>query len=118
MSVLWRVLTFAALWLSFECTISWLAFCGPIGQQAAHDQAYQQDCSALRGPVLASTFFLASWIAHGLHEYGEAVIAAFTAVLAISTILLWRSTDRLWEAGERQIKVSRSAAAVQARSAR
>src|SRR5205814_1432132 len=55
---------------------------------------------------------------HGLHEYGEAVIAAFTAVLAISTILLWRSTDRLWEAGERQIKVSRSAAAVQARSAR
>jgi hypothetical protein len=53
-----------------------------------------------------------------IHENGEAVTASFTIVLAISTILLWLATKALWEAGERQIKLSRSVAAVQARNTR
>jgi hypothetical protein len=113
--VFWRVLTFVALWLTFECVISWLAFCDPVGQHAAHYQAHQEHCSAFRGPVLASTFFLVSWIAHSIHEYGEAVTAAFTVVLAISTILLWRSTDKLWQAGERQMELIAASGSQQSR---
>ena len=42
------------------------------------------------------------------------VLAFITAWLVWATLGLRESTDRLWDAGERQIKLSRSVAAVQA----
>jgi hypothetical protein len=45
-------------------------------------------------------------------------VAIFTGLLVYVTFRLVNSTNKLWEAGERQIKLSRSVAAVQARNTR
>jgi hypothetical protein len=45
-------------------------------------------------------------------------VGLFTACLFFATVFLWRSTEKLYEAGERQIKLSRSVSAVQARNTR
>jgi hypothetical protein len=43
-------------------------------------------------------------------------VGLFTFMLFIATALLWRATNDLWDAGERQLRTTRSVAAVHARN--
>jgi hypothetical protein len=98
------------VFLLFDITGSWLATCNYSYEPGNYN--YQKACDLLGGPFISSLIWF-----RGLFD-SETVIAAFTVILAISTIGLWRSTDKLWDAGERQIRLSRSTAAVQARNTR
>src|SRR5262249_1396297 len=91
-----------------DVSLSSMMTCHPVSEQKTESvEGQKQDqCTALRGPVLSSLEGLVFF----LDEHGEAVTAAFTIMLAIFTGALCGSTDRLWEAGERQIEVARTAA--------
>ena len=78
-------------------TLSSLLTCHPVSAQTtsgAYSKPSQEECTALRGPVLISL----TWLLTRLHKYEGAVIALFTIMLAVFTARLWFSTDKLWEA--------------------
>jgi hypothetical protein len=96
-------------------TISSLATCHPVSEQPSQSAANQkapEECSALKGPILTTLV----WTGDIAHKFEGLITAIFTVVLAGFTAALWRSTDKLWDAGERQLKTTRSVAAVQARN--
>src|SRR5690348_12708798 len=83
-------------------------------QYCQTDEAtHQKNCAAYH-ITLVALFHLGK----ALNDYGDAVIALGTLAIAAFTFVLYRATNRLYEAGERQIKLSRSVAAVQARNTR
>lgn len=45
-------------------------------------------------------------------------VGGFTFALVFATVLLWRATNNLYDAGERQIRLTRNAAAIQTRLVR
>jgi hypothetical protein len=99
-----------------DLVISSTATCHPPppGSTEAVKQQYNEHCSYLHGPLLISL----EWLIDNIDEHDGFFVVLFTAVLAAFTAALWRSTDKLWEAGERQLKTTRSVAAVQARNTR
>jgi hypothetical protein len=114
----WIPFTLVAIWLVFECIVSWLATCQPLDDSTTSDHYYPERCTAFSGPVFSILNFCLARTGLFLKGYEHELIAGFTIVLAISTIGLWVSTIKLWKAGEKQIKASRSTAAVQARNMR
>lgn len=59
-----------------------------------------------------------NWYKTFLDHTPDWFVALFTALLFFVTNRLVKSTNKLWDAGERQIKLTRSVAAVQARNTR
>jgi hypothetical protein len=102
-----------AVWFAFEWSISWAAFCNQ-NYQANYPKGHEEYHCILRGPVSSAVRAFLRWWDSVFH-HADAYVALFTAVLAGFTLALWLSTKALWEAGERQIKTTRSVAAVQAR---
>jgi len=114
----WRAWVFAALVVAIA---AWIVQGSQTFQSCVseHRQQYaSQNPKERVANFIRSVGVRKDCVGEFIHKNGEAVTAAFTVVLAISTILLWRSTNGLYEAGERQIKLSRSVAAVQARNTR
>ena len=96
MAIAWRVLVFVLIWLVFECTISWLAFCHPNYEQSAYYQIHHEYC-AFKGPLLGAISWGWGRMVVILHERDKEIVAAFTIILAFSTIGLWLATNRLWK---------------------
>jgi len=117
MRTLLRILEYAALMLllllAVDAFISTGLTCYEIGKQPGSEQYPIDNCSILKGPIVAAFI----WFANIFEKHKEVVIAAFTIVLAVSTIGLWRSTEKLWEAVERQIRVATDAANAAKKSA-
>jgi hypothetical protein len=111
----WGIALLVAVWLGFECWISWSATCAPSEKQNEEYQTANENCSAFHGPLSATGIFFFESIGDVLDGHGEAVTAVFTVVLAVFTGALWRSTDKLWAAGERQFKLARAMAINQQR---
>ena len=83
-----RILIFAALWLAFECVISWLATCEP-REAAANYGAGQYHCTLFSGPVVSIARFGVVGLSNFLHTYEHQLVAGFTIVLAAFTGTLW-----------------------------
>jgi hypothetical protein len=114
MSRLASIATLAAIWIVFEALVSWAAFCQDQQDNASSGGGSEENHCILKGPVTSLVrSFLRVW--SNIFHDADAYVALFTAVLAVFTLALWRSTRALWEAGERQIKTTRTVAAVQAR---
>lgn len=90
-----------AIWLVFECSISWFAFCNQIQNQSANYQATKENICVFRGPLLSIVRAMIDWW-QSTFDKPDAYVALFTAFLVISTVALWWSTRRLWKAGEEQ----------------
>ena len=58
------------------------------------------------------------WYSTFLDHTPDWFVAIFTGLLAVVTLLLVRSTNKLWDAGERQLRLTRVVAIVQARNTR
>jgi hypothetical protein len=100
----WRsIFALIAIWLVFECAISWAAFCDPINYPTDQNAGQEYNC-VLRGPVVSIVRFIYRGWTH-IFDKPDAYVALFTAVLAFFTLALWRSTDKLWDAGERQLRL-------------
>lgn len=98
----WIVLMLVGFLIAIlDSTLSTIMTCHPAPNQSgqAIQEQQENECTALRGPVLITLESIVGF----LDEHGEAVAGAFTIVLAFFTAALWRSTDKLWEAGERQL---------------
>jgi hypothetical protein len=91
----WNILALVAIWLLFECWISWAAFCEYQKQYAATYQPAEEYGCIFRGPVISLGRSFYGWWGH-VFDKPDAYIALFTAILAVSTIALWWSTRRLW----------------------
>jgi hypothetical protein len=102
------VLILAVLWLFFESTISWFAFCQPYDQQSSGYQSYNEYC-AFRGPAVGILSWAGSWLIAALHDKDKEIVAAFTIILGLSTILLWISTRDAARGGERAANVAERA---------
>jgi hypothetical protein len=86
----WKtLLLLAALWILFECSMSYFATCN-----SDHDSNY---CSLFRGPVIATSIYFWMQLVDFLREHEHELVAAFTIILALSTIGLWLSTQKLWK---------------------
>src|SRR5262249_27629669 len=89
---LWKcktsILLLLAVWLVFECYISWAAFCDQGYPDIGFYEAYKQYGCIFRGPMAASTLWFISWWNH-VFDKTDAYIALFTAILAIFTFTLW-----------------------------
>src|SRR4051794_2471417 len=92
-----RVLIFAALWLAFECMISWLATCLPEHHRTTNYVGEKDHCTLFGGPVIGISRSAIVQVARFLHTYEHELVAGFTIVLAFSTIGLWLATKHLWE---------------------
>jgi hypothetical protein len=91
----WRsILILVCIWLTFECLISWAAFCDSGNLQSAGQD--HLSC-VFRGPVAVFVRRFLVWWQRTFHE-ADAYVALFTCVLAASTIALWFSTNKLWQA--------------------
>src|SRR3954451_2922229 len=104
-------------WLLLDTTFSWLATRDPGYNPEPYDNSYNEECSALRGPLVLGLVGLKHWIGTYFHK-SEDVIAFFTVVLAASTIGLWWSTRNLWIAGEAQREHAEGVAKRQSREMR
>src|SRR5712692_8976974 len=93
-----------AVWLFFECWISWQAFCHQPEEYGAAYQASDEYVCVFKGPIFLILHSLIEWWRHIFHA-PDSYVALFTAMLFISTTALWWSTRKLWRAGENQIKV-------------
>jgi hypothetical protein len=96
----WRIALLTAIWLIFECEISWFAFCDPT-------HGINNDCCAFKGPLISlSRAFL---IAFGHFVKGEhdAIIALGTLIIGLFTYTLWRSTFNLTKIGLEEIRLAR-----------
>jgi hypothetical protein len=81
----WNILALLAIWLFFECWISWVAFC-----EYPYQPPEGYSC-IFRGPVISIIRGFFVW----LNQITlEAYVALFTAILALSTIPLWLATKR------------------------
>src|SRR5436305_11169911 len=102
---------FLAIWLLFESTVSFSAFCN-YGVDQPENRMYT---CAVRGPLLSSLRALHQWWAH-VFDDAESYIALFTAVLFVATALLWWSTRMLWLATNDTLRHAESTAARQLRA--
>jgi len=84
------VLILAAVWLFFECWVSWTAFCNR-PQYEGSGALYEEYGCQFKGPVLSAVWSSFAWLRHTFDD-AESYIALFTAVLAFSTITLWLAT--------------------------
>lgn len=110
-------LALAAIWIAFELTMSWSAFCHNPDNYSANYESNKEYICIFNGPASLLYRFIINWWSNIFDEPGS-YVALFTALLFVSTTALWLSTRKLWEAGERQIKFNRSVAAVQTRNTR
>src|SRR5258708_5240545 len=99
----WSVLSLLAIWLVFECSVSWMAFCDQAqGYGGSHPSPEGYEC-IFNGPVVSiGRYFVRIW--RDIFDKADAYVALFTLVLAISTINLWSATKT---AAERQEKDTR-----------
>lgn len=96
----WRiVLLLAAIWLAFECWISWAAFCDQPHYNAGNNHTHKEYSCVSRGPVLFAAQSFWGWGRHTFDD-AESVIALFTGILAISTIFLWAVTKTAADAAK------------------
>jgi hypothetical protein len=94
------VLLLAAIWLVFECWISWAAFCDhPPHQAGSYETPKEYPCQ-FRGPFLFAAQRLVGWWRHSFDD-AESYIALFTAILAFGTITLWLATRRLVQGADK-----------------
>jgi hypothetical protein len=108
----------AVCYLLFLEGLSWVTSAGPgpcVVYPEQHSGAGQNDNQKSCATFFDGSLILLGRLNHFIERHDKSIVATFTVVLAISTIGLWLATKRLWEAGERQIKTTRSVAAVQAR---
>ena len=104
----WRALVLSALIVAvLDAAISSALTCHPIANQpgGTADGQYQNECTALAGPVLATLIAIVDF----LDNHGEAFSGAFTIVLAIFTARLWYSTEKLWTATSKSVEISERA---------
>jgi hypothetical protein len=92
----WFLFALLALWLIFECEISWMATCEAVNDNTAANYDYIKHCTAFGGPVVSILYFILVQTGLFLKSYEHELIAGFTVILAISTIGLWLSTKHLW----------------------
>jgi hypothetical protein len=101
---------------AFDGTLSSLFTCHPpVSAQSgsgAYSKPNQEECTALRGPILISL----TWLLNGLHKYEGAIVAIFTIILAVFTGRLWYSTDKLWGATKNLVEGSERTAERQLRA--
>jgi hypothetical protein len=89
------VVALIAIWIVFECMISWSAFCHQADNYGVHYQATKENRCVFRGPTITAVQNLgASW--ERIFDKPDAYVALFTAVLAVSTIALWQSNEKMW----------------------
>jgi hypothetical protein len=96
----WNILALLAIWLFFECWISWAAFC------EYPNQPTEEYSCIFRGPVISIIRGFLVWLNH---IRPEAVVALFTAILALSTISLWLATKRSANIAERSANIAERA---------
>jgi hypothetical protein len=103
----WRTaLLLAAMWLVFECLISWAAFCDQQQYATGNNESHKEYDCAFRGPIfLAARSFVGWW--HHTFDDAEPYIALFTAVLAVCTLALWWATYGLQKTTAEQIRLAR-----------
>jgi hypothetical protein len=97
----WNILALAAIWLFFECWISWAAFCEHREYTAAYQAKEEYGC-VFRGPIASIARAFYRWWVHTF-DRPDAYIALFTAILAWSTITLWLATKRSTNIAERAL---------------
>lgn len=90
-----------ALWLLFECIVSWAAFCDHGTNNSAYNQGDEKYSCIFRGPLVSIGLAFRGWW-RNVFEKSDAYIALFTALLFLSTVALWLSTRALWTASEKQ----------------
>jgi hypothetical protein len=86
------LLFFVGMLLVFDLAFSLLSTCQKIGQGAAAQSGYQNNCTPFGGVVpwiVGVTFHPVNIF---LETYEHSLIAGFTIVLGISTVLLWTVT--------------------------
>jgi hypothetical protein len=101
----WWALALLAIWITFECWISWSAFCNLAKQYGSTYQAAEQNNCVFRGPLFSSVRSFYNWWQH-IFDKPDAYVALFTAVLAISTIYLWAVAKKTADAAKRAVELS------------
>jgi hypothetical protein len=115
MLILWRILIFAAIWLIFECAMSWAAFCHQANGYGGEHQTTEKYNCIFKGPVASSmSSFLRLWM--HVFDKPDAYVALFTGVLAIGTLALWWSTRKLWRVTDKTLRHSEDTARRQLRA--
>lgn len=92
----WYIPILLAIWIVFECTVSWFATCQQINYGQPYDRSHENNCTITAGPLISITRFTIVSSADFLKKREHELVAGFTIVLAISTIGLWLSTRHLW----------------------
>jgi hypothetical protein len=98
----WNILALLAIWLFFECWISWAAFCEYANQRGAPYQSTDEYGCIFRGPVVSLGRSFYRWWRYTFDK-PDAYIALFTLILALSTITLWLATKRTANIAERAL---------------
>jgi hypothetical protein len=110
MSTAARITLFVALWLLFECLISWAAFCHHSERYGGYYQTAENENYAcvFKGPAMLILSGIGSmW--NSVFDKPDAYVALFTAVLAVSTIALWWVTRKAATAAEQSAHTARDA---------
>lgn len=105
----WNILAIAAIWLAFECWISWAAFCDQIQEGGGNPGAYEENSCIFRGPITSVVRAVIGWWRHTFDE-ADSYIALFTSILAISTIALWFATKGLFAATKETAEAAKKSA--------
>jgi hypothetical protein len=112
LGLLWKhrrsALLLLAVWIIFECWISWGAFCNQTQNYGGNYQPAEENNCVFRGPVASLTRFIVRWWQHTF-DHPDAYVALFTAVLAVSTIYLWDATRAAAKGGDRAANIAEQA---------
>jgi hypothetical protein len=112
----WRaILILAAIWIAFECLVSWAAFCDPANNQSAPYKSHEENSCIFNGPVASGARFFFRWWSHTFDE-SDSYVALFTALLVLSTVGLWWSTRELWRVTDSTLRHSELTAQRQLRA--
>src|SRR6266436_5335599 len=101
----WDILALVAIWLFFESSASWEAFCHqPKEYGAAYQSPEKYEC-VFRGPVMLILRSFVAWWNH-VFDKPDAWVALFTGLLFVSTVALWLSTRGLLRATRNEFLAS------------